>query len=224
MTDRQTSGAGAAATDGPSTDEADPDRPGADGSSADGSATPGPVDDDPLVGPGGPSYRPTSVAGGVALVSALTVALLALGASLGAFALAGLGAWFLLVALVRGHGTLVSGGSTLLFAGVLLSGIAGAPELTLLVAAVATVLAYDGGHYAVRLGRQFGRHPATARPELVHLGTTLAGAGGAGLVGYVVFELGAGGQPTSALVALLVAAALLVSALYLRRDDSDDVR
>lgn len=75
---------------------------------------------------------------------------------------------------------LVTAGTALLFVGVVASGVVrGASLPELLLATVATVLAWDSAEQAVSLGRQVGRRASTARAELTH-------AGGTVLVGVVV--------------------------------------
>lgn len=169
-------------------------------------------------GVGTPEYSPARIAGGVAVVAVLLVVLTVGAVSLPALGVGGAGAWILTVALVRGQRRLVTAGTALVFGGLLLAGVTGASPLALLVGAVATVVAYDAAHYAVRLGHQLGRSAPTGRAEIVHVGVTAAVALGAAAVGYLVFELGTGEQPATALVALLLAAVFLAWGLLRARD------
>ena len=83
----------------------------------------------------------------------------------------------------------------------------------MLVGLVMAVVAWDVGQHAVGLGEQVGRAGPTVRAELVHAGTSLGIAGGTAGIAYLLFVAGAGNQPTTALVALLLAAVLIVLAL-----------
>ncbi len=108
---------------------------------------------------------------------------------------------------------LVTLGSTLLVAGVLVAGVEGAPTLLVLSGVVAGVFAWDVGQNALELGEQLGREAETARVELLHAGTSAAvGLATAGLA-YGVSLVGVGGRPVAAVVLLLFAAAALVAAL-----------
>jgi len=166
-------------------------------------------------GVGAPEYSPTSVGAAVSVLSALLVTVVLASVSLTGSASAGLGTWTIVVALLRGHRKLVTVGSSLAFGGLLLAGLADAPAPPLLVGAICTLVAYDAGHYSVRLGTQLGPAASTARAEYVHIGVTAVVTTVTALAGYLVFRLGTGGQPAIAVVALLLAVLLLVSALYL---------
>jgi hypothetical protein len=166
--------------------------------------------DDEFEAVGEPTYRPPLVAGGAAIAGAVLAAVTLATVSLLPFGVAGIGAWLLVIALIRGTGWLATLSSALVVVGILFAGVLGAPPLPMIVGAVGIAVAYDGSHYAIRLGTQLKRDADTSEAELAHVGATFAAAGGAGFVGYVVFELGAGGQPSTALVALLLAAVLLV--------------
>jgi hypothetical protein len=107
---------------------------------------------------------------------------------------------------------LVTLGSGLVFLGVLTAGVLRAVSPpTLVVAAAATVLAWDAADNAVSLGYQVGANSATAttRAELTHLGVSSAVGVGAVAVVVGIAWLGVDGLPFAALVALLVAGLLL---------------
>lgn len=74
---------------------------------------------------------------------------------------------------------LVSVGAALLFIGVATSGVVRESTLvSLLLAGIATVVAWDLGEQAVSMGRQLGRGARTYRAELTHAaGTVFAGVG-----------------------------------------------
>lgn len=175
-------------------------------------------DDEQPDGVGEPSYAPPYVASGFAIGGALVVIATVGAASFTAALTAALGTWVVGAGLSRGGERIATGGAALLFGGILVAGLEGAPELLLLVAAVGTAIAFDGSRYAVRLGYQIGREAPTASAEIAHISviavTTVVTAG----VGYLVFLIGAGEQTTTTLVALLVATLLLISGLYIREN------
>lgn len=104
-------------------------------------------------------------------------------------------------------------GALALVAGVLLSGVHGAPSWTLLVGVAGAIIAWDAAETALSLGRQLDARAHTARLEAVHLiGSLVAGAAAAG-AGYVIYRVATGGQPVTALLLLLLAGALLVRAI-----------
>lgn len=127
-----------------------------------------------------------------------------------------LGLWVLVVALVPIRAgwsrRLVTLGTGLLFVGILMAGVLRvASSPILVVAAAATILAWDAADNAVSLGHQVGANKgtATARAEVAHLGASSAvGVGAAGIVVGLAW-LGVDGLPFAALIALLVAGLLL---------------
>jgi len=159
---------------------------------------------------GEPEYSPPLVAGGAAIAGAVVATVAIATVSLLPFGIAGLGAWLLVIAIVRGTDWLAILSTALVVVAVLFAGLLGGAPLALIVSAVGATVAYDGSRYGIRLGTQLKRDAETSEVELAHVGATFVVASGAGFVGYVVFELGAGGQPSTALVALLLAAVLLV--------------
>ena len=125
------------------------------------------------------------------------------------------GLWVLVVALVPIRATwsrrLIDLGTGLVFAGVLVSGVLrDASTTTLLIAAAATILAWDAADNAVSLGGQIGAHRATEsiRAELSHVGVAGAVAVVAVVVVSGIARLGVAGLPFAALLALVVAGVL----------------
>ena len=117
----------------------------------------------------------------------------------------------------RGEGSrrLVKAGTALAFVTVCATGIVEKPSLgTLLVAAVAVVLAWDAGEYAVGLGRQLGRRAETYRTEAVHGFGSVAVGIVAVLAGRTVDGIGSPGLPLGVLALLLVGLVLLAGALH----------
>ena len=126
-----------------------------------------------------------------------------------------IGLWLLVVALVPIRAAwsrrLIDLGTGLVFAGVLVSGVLrDASTTTLLVAAAATILAWDAADNAVSLGNQVGANRATkrTRAELSHIGVTAAVAVVAVVAVSAIARLGVAGLPFAALFALVVAGVL----------------
>lgn len=157
--------------------------------------------------------RPTPLSALVALAAASVVAIAASVGSTAGGALAGLGVVALAPAVLVGSPRLVDGGALALLAGVALGGSGDAPELWVLVATVAAVVAWDAGQNAISLGRQLGRDASTARAEVAHSGATVAVGTTTAGVAYVVFLFAGGSRPLSGVVVLLVAVAILLGAL-----------
>lgn len=127
-----------------------------------------------------------------------------------------LGLWVLAAALVPVRfgwsRMLVDAGTGLLFVAVLVSGVVrGASTGAIVVAAAATVLAWDAAENAVSMGGQTGADAATdtRRAELVHVGATAGVAVVAVAVVLGIAQLGIEGLPLAALVSLLVAGIVL---------------
>ncbi|MFB6141867.1 MAG: hypothetical protein ABEJ30_00830 [Halorientalis sp.] len=160
---------------------------------------------------------PVRFASGVAVAAALVAALASGLYSLPAFA-AGLPGVALVGAGVgvgrrRGTRWVVTVGAAVLLAGVVVAGVFGAPEMVLLLATVATVLAWDAGGTAIDIGRQLGREAESIRVQLVHLGSTAIVGGLTAAIGFGIYRTVTAGQPLTALVLLLVAALLLTETL-----------
>lgn len=158
--------------------------------------------------------KPTTLSGGLALLSATVVMVLGGLNSVLGFGLGALGLAALAPAVVTGSRSAADVGGVLLLFSVVLTGTT-AGEVTVLAAAVATVLAWDLATNAIEMGEQMGREADTERAELVHAGTTLAVGVVTGGVAIAAFNLATGGQPATALVLLLLAALALASALRL---------
>lgn len=156
---------------------------------------------------------PTRVGSALAL-SAGALALAPGASTVGAGVLVGaLGLLSLLNGLLFARRGLVTLGSTLLVAGVLVAGVEGASTLLVLWGVVAGVFAWDVGQNALCLGEQLGHEAETVRAELLHAGSSAAVGLGTAALGYGVYLVGTGGRPVAAVVLLLFAAAALVAAL-----------
>jgi hypothetical protein len=108
----------------------------------------------------------------------------------------------------------VTAGAGLLFVGVVTSGVVrGASELQLLVAGVASVLAWDLGAQSVSLGGQVGRRAQTRRAELAHAGGSLVAGVAILAVTLGVAALDVQGLSLAGFAVLLVAAFALVVAI-----------
>lgn len=109
---------------------------------------------------------------------------------------------------------LVTAGAALLFLGVVTSGVVrGASDSRLLLAGVATVLAWDLGGNAVSLGNQVGRAAETHRTELLHAGATLVAGAAVFVVALAVAALDVQGLSLTGFAVLLVAGFALVVAM-----------
>jgi len=142
-----------------------------------------------------------------------------------ALVLTGAYSWFALVAGSAGFVLVLAGvavgsrrtitlGATVLVGSALVAGVQGVHPLVLVLASVASLLAWDAGTTAIGLGRQLGRHADTARLELLHTGTSVAVGLAVGGVAYVLFVAISGGAstpPVTAVVFLLLATVFLAS-------------
>lgn len=164
-----------------------------------------------------PGRAGVAVAGGLGAAAAL-----ALAASPGAALLATLGAFAVAVGTTRGSEAAATLGLLGLLVGTLLGGLAGLSAAALVVAAGASLLAWDAALQAIDLGRTLGRAADTRRPLAVHTATTAAVVAPAGALAYGAFRLADGGRPATALVLLLVGA--VASTLALGRASAGDGR
>lgn len=100
-----------------------------------------------------------------------------------------------------------------IFLGVVLAGIVRSVPLLLVGAAIGTVLVWDFGEQAITVGEQVCARAHTRRGELQHAAASTGVGVIIGGLTLVVHGLATGGFPAAALVALLVAALLLASAV-----------
>lgn len=103
----------------------------------------------------------------------------------------------------------VTAGGVLMIAGVILAGLLGLADVLVLVATIATVIAWDATENAVTLQHQLGRAAATRRAELAHAGATAAAGGAIGALALVTAILARGRLPALAGIVLVVGAILL---------------
>lgn len=113
----------------------------------------------------------------------------------------------------EGSERLLGAGVATLVGALLLGGVLGTPAELLVIAAGATILAWDVGDNALGVGEQLGRNARTGRLELVHAAASLAVAVVGSAVAYGVFRLAGGGRPVLAVVLLLLGATILVAVL-----------
>jgi len=187
------------------------DADGADGTEGAGADL---LPDETVPDPREVTRKPTTLSGGLAMLSAAVVMLLGAGHSVLGFGIGAVGVAALAPAVVVGSRTAADVGGTVLMLSVIATGTA-ASEAVVLAAAVATVLAWDLATNAIEMGEQLGREANTDRAELVHAGATLAVGTLTAATAFAVVDLAAGGQPVTALVLLLLAALALASALRL---------
>ena len=164
--------------------------------------------------------QPTRLSSAAALVTGV-LGFVSVGPYSGlALGLAGFGLIALVAGLVRDSRSLATIGPVGLFAGAVAAGVADPPVAVVLFGVLAAVLAYDFAATAVDLGAQLGREADTRRLELIHLATSSLAGVAVAVVSYLVYALGAGGQPISAVVGLLLAVVVLFVAL--RRQQPTD--
>lgn len=123
------------------------------------------------------------------------------------------GLWLLVAGLIPLRAAwsrrLIDLGTGLLFAGVLTSGVLrSSSTVALVVAAAATILAWDAAQNAVSIGGQVGSTAASSRVELFHVAFTSAVALIAIVVVVGLTRLGVDGLPFATLLALVIAAIL----------------
>ncbi len=152
-----------------------------------------------------PARLSASLAIGAAVIALAAVST----ASLVAFSLAAIGTTTVAGGILASNRGLVTAGAVVLFVGTLAAGVADASAIRLLVATGGALFAWDVGRVAVDVGVQLGAGADTTDLELVHAGASLLVIVLAGGVGYALFQTAAGGQPVSAVVALLIAGTLL---------------
>lgn len=151
---------------------------------------------------------PPRLSGALALGVALLGAF-ALAVSGPAFGVSVVGVAVVAVGLYDGSRAAITLGSTGLFCGVLLAGLAGASPERLLIATATAVVAWDIAAFGLGLGTEVGRAAETTRVELLHAGVSGALALIAATGGILVYRF-AGGGPALAPIALLCGAVVLV--------------
>lgn len=141
------------------------------------------------------------------LVPAIVGVVATVGAPLGM--LVGVAATVVFVAGVRLRSRrLITGAAVVMFAGVLLAGVRGGSVIQVTIGAAATVVTWDAAENAVSVAGQLGSRAETRSVFLAHSMATALVAVGVGLATIVVYLFTRGGEPTTA-IALLVVAALL---------------
>ncbi|QLD86515.1 hypothetical protein HWV23_12515 [Natronomonas halophila] len=199
-----------AAASGGTTPDAD-----AAGDSEDGrdSGSESPADAETTVDAAEPTEAPPRLSTGLAVgLGTVAAAFLAAGSPLsGAVAL--LGVAVLLASLARASTRLcgLAGGCFAL--ALVAGGATGAPVAPLVGGAVLATSAWDVADHGIGLGRHVGREARTSRNELVHAAGSLAVTGTAGALAFGGYLVATGGQPTTALVFLLLGGVLLLTAL-----------
>lgn len=161
--------------------------------------------------------RPTIVASATALVAALVAVSLLAASSSNGLVLGVAGLACVVVGLQRGSHAAHDVGCLVVFFGVVAAGVGADVVETTLVAAVATVVAWDTGGSAIDLGEQLGREAKTRRLEIVHAASTVLVGLSTVTIGYALYVSTAGGQPIAALFLLLLAATLVTVGLGTRR-------
>ncbi|ELZ74714.1 hypothetical protein C455_17267 [Haloferax larsenii JCM 13917] len=146
-----------------------------------------------------------SAAGLSVLVLAVTSPAAALLSLLAGIVLAG--------GLTRGSRRILDAAGGIYVLALLLGGLGDAGSEVLLLAAIASILAWDIAENALSVGDHLGRETDTTRLEVVHAATTLVVLTvGAGMV-FAIGTAASGGQPITAVVLLLVGVIALVAGL-----------
>lgn len=161
-----------------------------------------------------PSLLSTAVALGAGFV-AVSAASLSAPAAL-PIGVIGLG--FIIAGLTTLRRRRITIGTISLLAAGLLAGSKGAEPVELLIVVMASIFAWDAATMAMGLGQQIGREVDTSQLEIVHL----AGSGGVGLLGiivaYSIERFMSGNQAVFTISLLLIAGAILTSAITDRAD------
>ncbi len=144
----------------------------------------------------------------LAVIAGSLVSTLALG--IGVFGLGGVAAGLFVLESKR----FVSAGIALVFVAVVFGGVLGNPAELVLLASLATIVAFDLGQNAFSVGAQMSAETETRRGELVHAATSVAVGTLAAAGVYAVYLLAAGGQAIATLALLLLGAVLLVWAIH----------
>lgn len=147
---------------------------------------------------------PTRLASGAAclfaVVGAGAVALLAWEAVVPSF----LGLLSIVIAVFSGWRLATTLGLAGIGGGAILAGAFGVPVEIVVLSVALAVLAWDAARTAIDLGSQVGRDGTTRRVELIHILASIGVATIASGGGLLVYGVGRGGQPISALLALIV--------------------
>lgn len=154
--------------------------------------------------------RPTVRSSIVAAVAAVVAVFAAGIGGTSALAFAAFGLVVFAVGLGIGHGRAVDAGALVVFFGVVVGGLGTITVGPTVVGTIATVVAWDVAHGAIDLGDQLGREAETGRLEAVQVVSSLLVGLLSGTAGYAVYVVGGEGQPTGAVVLLVVAAVLIV--------------
>lgn len=115
--------------------------------------------------------------------------------------------------LARGTNSTVTTGAFGLFLAAVIAGAQNAPISPILASVVLVVVAWDTGSNAISVGEQLGRSTNTIRIEIVHILASITVGVVTASVGYAIYWFGAGGQPATAVVFLLLGAILLIATL-----------
>lgn len=141
-------------------------------------------------------------AGGLATVAVLP-------SGLWSTAIVAMGLVVLSIGRMGTHPQRVTAGGVGMISGVVLAALLGLADALVLVATLATVIAWDATENAVTLRAQLGRSADTRRAELAHVGATTAAGGAIGALALVTAILARGRLPALAAVVLVGGTILL---------------
>ena len=128
-----------------------------------------------------PSFRPTRLSAGLALLVAIGAVLVGIRAPLIPLAVTTLGFVAFAAGLLIGTREWVASGTVMLVVGMVLTSLTGVSLPIVLLGTLATLVSWDLAEHAIGLGHHVGRDAGTRRNEAVHAG--LSGLfGGIGVV------------------------------------------
>lgn len=107
------------------------------------------------------------------------------------------------------RGWLTAGTGMILFGTLITGGYGTLPAELLLVAVGAALVAWDTGQNGIVLGNQLGRQASSQRIQVVHLAGSAIAIGVVSAFAYVIYLLGAGGQPAPAVAVAVIGVVLL---------------
>lgn len=143
----------------------------------------------------------TVAVGSIALLASMTADIVALIGIVGLFVM--------VIGTLKPSRKTLGIGAFVLFSAVLTAGILGGSELRLLIAAGATLVAWDVGENAISVGKQLGLAARTVRVEVLHAIASVVVAIVIGSVTYGMYLLALAHVPTATVVFLTIAVILL---------------
>lgn len=152
------------------------------------------------------THRPARVSGGVALTAAFLAVLSTIFGSILGFLVSFLGLIGLALGLVVFMSQRVALSSTgVIFLGVIISGLLGAPAEIVVFGALATILAFDIAQNAFSIGEQLSAQSETTYGEIVHVGASFLAGAVTVVLAIGIYTIAGEGYAIPALALLLLA-------------------